>query len=169
MSAPQALTGWDRQHSQRNRKPATAARGCTCITELKAQGGPTYIAETSTRQLSSMPACRDCRLYTLLEDLGRSTPNLGAQPKPSPSSIDAHKAMRIVQTRRMSVVRGSVLYLGLHLLGLLKLSHDSLNSMVPLLPGVLPGFSREVHKVHAYEFPVGLCSGAYGTQGGCRG
>lgn len=77
--------------------------------------------------------------------------------------------MRILQTRSMSGVRGSVLYLGLHLLGLLKLSHDSLDSVEPLLPGVLPGFSREVHEVHAYELPVSLCSGAYGTEGGCRG
>ena len=69
----------------------------------------------------------------------------------------------------MSVVRGSVLYLRFHLLGLPKLSHDSLDGMVPLLPSMLPGFSAEVYEVHAYELPVGLCSGTYSTQGGCRG
>lgn len=77
--------------------------------------------------------------------------------------------MRILKTRRMSVVRGSMLYLGLHLLSLLQLSHDSINSMVPLLPRMLPCFPWEVHKVHAYQLPVGLRSGAYGTKGGCGG
>ena len=69
----------------------------------------------------------------------------------------------------MSVVRGSMLYLRLHLLGLLQLSPDPLNSLVPLLPGVLPGFSWEVQEVHAYQLPVGLSSGTYGAESGSGG
>lgn len=67
---------------------------------------------------------------------------------------------------RTEDLRGSMLYLRLHLLGFLQLGHDSINSAVPLLPCVLPGLPWEVQEVHAYQLPVGLCSGAYCAERG---